>query len=137
MMAGLLLLGWLHTAAAEPSDATVVYYNARLALRDDAPAEAVRFWMLRNALQDHTGRVSAYDGDFHSVTWAALAELGICPDGLAVDDAGAGIWTLALHNHIVRTRSRRARTPRSKAFDAFTVGRQQRHVAIGDVLSIE
>lgn len=137
MIAGLLLMAWLPAARAEPSDATVVYYNARLALREDAPVEAVRFWMLRNAMKDHTGLVSAHDGDFHSVTWAALAELGICPDGLPADDDGAGLWTLALHNHIVRTRGRPARTPRVKAFDAFSVGRQQRHVAIRDVLSIE
>jgi hypothetical protein len=128
----------LHVAwAAEPGDATVVYYNARIALREEAPTEASRYWMLRNALEDATGHVSPHDPDFHSVPWAALAELGICPDGLPTDEDGAGLWTLALHNHIVRTRGRRQRTPRVKAFDAFKVGRHQRHVAIRDVLSLE
>jgi len=129
-----LLSAW---ALAAPSDATVVYYNARLALREDAPHEAIRLWLLRNALEDQTGHVSPHDPDFHSVTWSALAELGICPDGLATDEDGAGLWPVAMHNHIVRTRGRRTRTPRPRAFDAFQVGRHQRHVAIGDVLDLE
>lgn len=131
---GVLLWLW-SVASAAPSDATLVYYNARMALREEAPTEAVQLWFLRNALEDRTGRVSPHDADFHSVAWAALAELGVCPDGLPTDEAGAGLWPLALHNHIVRTRGRRQRTPRPRAFDAFQVGRHQRHVAIGDVLS--
>jgi len=130
----LLMSAW---AAATPSEATVVYYNARLALRDDAPGEVVRLWLLRNALEDQTGRVSPHDADFRSLTWAALAELGICPDGLAVDRDGAGLWPLAMHNQVVRTRGRRTRTPRPSAFQAFQVERQQRHIAIGDVLSAD
>lgn len=134
---GLLLLGglWSTEVRAAPSEATLVYYNARLAMRAEAPSEALRLWLLRNALEDQSGRVSPHDADFHSVTWAALSELGLCPDGLATDTDGAGLWPLAMHNHIVRTRGRRTRTPRPTAFDAFQVGRHQRHVAVGDVLS--
>lgn len=130
-----LLFAWLAAAAEpEPSDATVVYYNARMALREGHAVEAVELWLLRNALEDRTGRVSPHDADFRSVTWAALGELGLCQDGLGKDAAGAGLWPLALHNQVVRNLGRAAppRTPRP--FAAFDVDRQQRRVSIGDVL---
>lgn len=120
--------------AAEPSPETVVYYNARMALTEDEPLESVKLWLLRNALADRTGHVSVHDPDFRSVTWAALGELGICPDGLPNDDDGAGLWPLALHNWVVRNMGRRAHTGRPRPFDAFEVGRQQRFVSIEDVL---
>ena len=124
-------------AAAAPSDATVVYYNARLALREDAALEAVKLWLLRNALESETGRVSPHDADFGSVTWAALGELGLCTDGQPKDRAGAGLWPLGMHNHVVRNMGRRSSNRLPRTFDAFEVGRQQREVAIGDVLDAE
>jgi hypothetical protein len=131
-------MAWLLLAlalAAEPSDATIVYYNARMALSEGEPLEAAKLWLLRNTLADHTGQVSPYDGDFTSVTWAALGEMGVCQDGLANDDEGAGLWPLAMHNWVVSQMGRRTRASRPRPFDAFAVGRQQRFVSIGDVLS--
>jgi hypothetical protein len=131
----LLLAVGLATAA--PSDATVVYYNARLALREDAALEAVKLWLLRNSLESETGRVSPHDADFGSVTWAALGELGLCTDGHRKDLEGAGLWPLGMHNHVVRNMGRRSSNRLPRTFDAFDVGRQQREVAIGDVLDAE
>ena len=128
------------TVAAEdeaPTTHTLIYYNARMALREDRPQEAVRLWLLRNALENQTETVSAHDPDFHSVTWAALGALGVCPDGLDEDKdeaGGAGLWPLALHNWLVLNMSRRKPPRRPRTFDAFQLGTQQRIVAIGDVL---
>lgn len=135
-MLGLLLAltGAPSASLAAVSDSTAVYYNARLALREGKTAEAARLWLLRNAIADKTGRISPHDADFHSVTWAALGALGICQDGLAEDDEGAGLWPLALHNYVVRTMGRRAAGRRARPFDAFDVGRQARYVSIQDVL---
>ncbi len=131
-MLAALLCAW--GLAAEPSDHTLVYWNARMALREDRPLEATRLWLLRNALEDTTGRVSPHDRDFRSVTWAALGELGVCPDGHPTDEDGAGLWPLAMHNWIVRNRTRRRKPKPPKSFDALQVDRQQRLVSIGDVL---
>lgn len=134
------LLAWgVATAGAAPppapaTPATLVYYNARMALEDGDPVESVKLWLVRNVLEDRDGTVAAGDGDFHSVVWAATGALGICQDGLPRDEDGAGLWPLALHNHIVRNLGRRDRLPRPKTFSAFGVGRQQRAVALGDVL---
>ena len=130
----LFVAGLAHGA---PSDATVVYYNARMALEEDAPLEAVKLWLLRNSLESLTGRVSPHDADFHSVTWAALGELGLCTDGHRRDREGAGLWPLATHNLVVRTMGRRRSEPLARTFDAFEVGRQHRGVSIGDVLDAE
>ncbi|MFZ5479439.1 MAG: hypothetical protein ACOZNI_21925 [Myxococcota bacterium] len=131
MTAWLLFAG---LAAGEPSDATVVYYNARMALREGHATEAVQLWLLRNAMEDRAGELSPHDADFRSVAWAALGELGLCQDGFAKDADGAGLWPLALHNQVVRSlgRSRPPRLPRP--FAAFEVDRQQRRVSITDVL---
>lgn len=123
--------------AQEPSDQTLVYWNARMALREGRPDEAIRLWLLRNAIQDDTGVVSVHDPDFHSVTWAALGEMGICQDGLDRDDDGTALWPLALHNHIVRTMGRRPAPVPSIPFQAFELGRQQRFVSINDVLNAD
>lgn len=129
------LLALAGALAAAPSEQTVVYYNARMALREGRAPEAVRLWLLRNALEDRDRRVSPHDADFRSVTWAALGDLGLCQDGFPRDEDGAGLWPLALHNQVVRNlrRSRPARRP--EAFDAFEVGLQARPVSITDVLS--
>lgn len=131
---------WLPLAAAQegaagPSPATVVYYNARMALDEGEPLEAAKLWLLRNALASRTGEVSVHDPDFGSAAWVALGELGICADGLAPDTDGAGLWPLATHNWVVRNLGHRAKGRRPRPFDAFDVGRQQRFVSIEDVLS--
>src|SRR4030095_4453171 len=103
----------------------------------------IKLWLLRNAVESNTERVSAYDDDFGSVTWAALGELGLCQDGQPTDDAragqppdeaGAGLWPVALHNWVVAN-MRRHKSTYPNPYDAFDVGRQQRRIAIGDVLS--
>lgn len=130
-----MLLALLALAqAVEPTEQAVIYYNARMALREDRPLEATRLWLLRNAVEDQTGQVSSHDDDFHSVTWASLGRLGICQDGLARDVDGAGLWPLGMHNWVVRNR-RTNRPRRPRPFEAFELGRQQRFVSIGDVLS--
>ncbi|MCB9743061.1 MAG: hypothetical protein H6740_10705 [Alphaproteobacteria bacterium] len=118
---------------APPSDQEVIYFNARMALREGQPTEAVQLWLLRNAVEDKTHVVSQYDADFHSVTWAALGDLGLCQDGHPKDDEGAGLWPLALYNQMVRTMGRRRLPVRARPFDSFEVNRQQRFIAIGDV----
>lgn len=120
--------------APEPGEATLIYYNARLALREGRAADAVKLWLLRNTYSDATGRVSTNDEDFHSVTWAALGELGVCPDGHRRDDDGAGLWPLALHNWLVMNRNTRPRTDIGHPFEVFELDRQQRGIAINDVL---
>ena len=132
-MTALLLMGL--ALAQEPGEQTLVYYNARMALREGRPDEALRLWLLRNVLEDESGVVSIHDPDFHSVTWAALGELGLCQDGLPTDQEGAGLWPLALHNWVVRNMGRRGFAAPSTPFRAFEVGRQQRFVSISDVLS--
>ncbi len=134
-MLWLALVGW--AAAAAPSDQTLVYYNARMALREGNPVEAVKLWLLRNSIEDQTGRVSPHDADFGSVTWAALGQTGVCPDGHPDDTDGAGLWPLALHNHVVRSMGRRGRNRGPRTFDAFEVGRQARKVSIGEVLGAD
>ena len=127
----------LAVAEPQPTDHTVIYYNARMALREGQAVEAVRLWLLRNALEDQTGLVSSHDGDFHSVTWAALGEAGICQDGYPLDDEGVGLWPLALHNWVVRNMGRWGKPRRPRPFGAFELDRQQRFVSISDVLSAE
>ncbi len=122
-------------AAPQPSDHTLIYYNARMALREGQPVEAVRLWLLRNSLEDQTGLVSAHDGDFHSVTWAATGALGLCQDGYPTDEDGVGLWPLALHNWVVKSMGRRGSLDKPRPFDAFLLQRQQRFVSLHDVLT--
>ena len=130
-----LLLFGLARAAPAPSDATVVYYNARMALREGHALESIKLWLLRNTMVNRSGQISSQDDDFRSVTWAALGELGICQDGAPTDTEGAGLWPLALHNSVVRNLGRGKPPKKIRPFDAFEVGRQQRFVSITDVLS--
>jgi hypothetical protein len=132
LLLALLTLTW---AQPEPPDQTLIYYNARMALREGEPLEAVKLWLLRGALEDRTGEPSPHEADFRSVTWAALGELGVCQDGYGDDEAGAGLWPLALHNWAVRNMGRPAPPKPARPFDAFLVGRQQRFVSINDVVS--
>ena len=130
----LLLAIALLTAGPAPTEQTLVYFNARMALREGAATEAVKLWLLRNALESETGRISAYDADFRSVTWAALGELGLCQDGYPKDDTGAGLWPLAMHNWVVENMRRPLRAEGPSPFEAFELGRQQRFVSVHDVL---
>ena len=67
----------LPSGALSPTDHDLVYYNARMALREGHSLEVIKLWLLRNALESETGRISRHDMDFRSVTWAALGEAGI------------------------------------------------------------
>ena len=121
---------------AAPTDQSLIYYNARMALREGRAKEAVKLWLLRNAVESETGVVSAHDEDLRSVTWAALGDLGLCQDGFSADHApgGAGLWPLALHNSVVRNMRRQTPLPGPSPFQSFALGRQQRHVSVHDVL---
>jgi hypothetical protein len=113
---------------------TLVFYNARLALRDDQPTEVLKLWLLRNSLMEQ-GERGRNDEDFRSAVWAALGELGLCQDGFPKDDRGAGLWPLALHNWVVHAAVKGPPPAVAPPFDAFEVGRQQRFVSLNDVLS--
>jgi hypothetical protein len=128
------LLGLGMALAEPPSDQTLVYYNARIALREGKAEEALRLWLLRNAIESQTGVVSAHDADFRSVTWAALGDAGICQDGHRTDEDGAGLWPLALHNWVVRNMGRRPPPLPANPFKAFDLSRQQRFISVNDVL---
>ncbi|HVG63903.1 MAG TPA: hypothetical protein VNA24_35385 [Hyalangium sp.] len=117
-----------------PPNQTLVFYNARLALRGDQPTEALKLWLLRNSLAEQ-GERGRYDEDFRSVVWAALGDLGLCQDGFPKDDRGAGLWPLALHNWVVHAAVKGPPPEVPPPFDAYEVGRQQRFVSLNDVLS--
>lgn len=123
--------------SAGPSTQAVIHYNARMALRAGAPDEALRLWLLRNAVAWRTGQVSGADDDLRSVVWAALGARGLCPDGFPLDDDGAGLWPLALHNWLVLDARREPPPPLPNAFLAFSLGRQQRHISLWDVLDLD
>ena len=125
-----LLIG---LARATPSDATLVYYNARMALREGHASEAVKLWLLRNAMVDRDNHVSAHDDDFRSVTWAALGDLGLCQDGYATDGDGVGLWPLALHNQFVRNLGRSKPAKLARPFLSFELDRQQRYISVTDI----
>ncbi|MDY7226580.1 hypothetical protein [Hyalangium rubrum] len=132
----LLTLTLATTAVADeaPPKQTLVFYNARLALRDDQPTEALKLWLLRNNLVEQ-GERGIDDEDFRSVVWAALGDLGMCQDGFPKDERGAGLWPLALHNWVVHAATKGPPPDVEAPFDAFEVGRQQRFISLNDVLS--
>ncbi|MBI5543498.1 MAG: hypothetical protein HY901_06385 [Deltaproteobacteria bacterium] len=137
-LACLLALSLAGPAAAPeaPSDQALVFFNARLALREGRPAEVLKLWLLRNALKDQ-GRPDYQTDEFRSLVWAALGQLGLCQDGFREDEAGgAGLWPLALHNWVV---SAMGRPPpdegRDAPFNAFESAEQQRLISLHDVLS--
>jgi len=126
-------------AAAEASESrqTVVFYNARLALRDNRPEDVLKLWLLRNSLLQQ-GERPREDPEFRSVVWAALGRLGLCQDGFDDDEReGAGLWPLGLHNSIVHGLSSGPPPSMSAPWDVFEVGRQQRFISLQDVLSAE
>lgn len=123
-------------AEPEPSNQTLLFYNARIALREERPADVLKLWLLRNSLADR-GEPGTSDDDFRSVLWAALGRMGICQDGLRKDDAGAGLWPLALHNWVVLALGDNPPPDQPAPWDTFTTGVQQRFVSLNDVLSAE
>jgi tetratricopeptide (TPR) repeat protein len=123
-------------AVAEPSNQALVFYNARVALREDRPADALKLWLLRNSLVSR-GEPGERDAEFRSVVWAALGRTGLCPDGLRKDGEGAGLWPLALHNWALHEMTRGPPVKEPAPWDTFEVGRQQRFVSLHDVLDAE
>jgi len=117
---------------------TMVYFNARIALREERYQDVLRLWLLRNALESN-GEAPMHDADFRSVVWVALAGAGFCQDGFLEDEdpGGAGLWPLALHNYLVRSSSKQQAYPQPSPFDSFETGFQQRFVSLHDVLSVE
>ena len=117
---------------------TELFYNARLALGEQNPSEVLKLWLLSNSVKYNVGETPApFEGDFQSVVWAALGQLGLCQDGFAKDDGGAGLWPLGMHNYLARTAARDSPPDIDPPFGAFEVGRQQRLVSLLDVLSLE
>jgi len=126
--------------AAESDDganADLIHLNARMALREDRPVEALKLWLLRNTLKSETGIVSDNDADLRSAAWVALGRLGLCSDGFAQDTQGAGLWPLALHNWFVTTRGRDRDKSWQPPFEAFEVQRQKRLFSLSDVLDAD
>ena len=122
---------------APPTEQTRVYYNARIALREGRAADALRLFLLRNAIASATQQVSGHDADLRSTAWAALGALGLCQDGMARDTDGAGLWPLAQHNWLVYAIRRPDAPAIGTPFDAFFIAKQQRFVSMGDVLDAE
>ncbi len=135
-----IIAGLLSSAAiAETTESrqTVVFYNARLALRDGRPEDVLKLWLLRNSLLQQ-GERPREDAEFRSVVWAALGSLGMCQEGFEEDEReGAGLWPLGLHNMIVHGISRGPPPSMPAPWDVFEVGRQQRFISLQDVLSAE
>ncbi len=123
--------------APAPDTQTVIYYNARLALREDSPSDAVKLWLLRNAVEEQTQQLSPHDHDFQTITWVALTDMGMCPNGLPPDSDGAGLWPIALHNWVVRNRESSKPARRDNPWGTFQFARQTRRVSINTVLGSE
>ncbi|HEY4222849.1 MAG TPA: hypothetical protein VGO62_15940 [Myxococcota bacterium] len=121
-------------APSEPQQ-TRVFKSARQALRDERPDDVLKLWLLRNALVDK-GVAPLHDDDFESLVWVALGMRGLCPDGFPQDTDGAGLWPLAQHNWLL-TRMTKRDQDRGGMWDAFVVQRQERKVALSDVLTKE
>ncbi len=134
LLAALLLSA---PAAGEepPPDQRLLFFNARLALREGKADEALKLWLLHNVLQNR-GQRGADEEEFRSVVWAALGALGLCQDGYFRDDeGGAGLWPLALHNWVIHAITKGPPFDQQSPFDAFDVARQQRFISLHDVLS--
>ncbi len=117
------------------SPQTVVFYNARVALRENKPNETLKLWLLRNVIAKDEGHVGQYDGELKSTTWAALGALGMCGDGFSKDEeGGAGLWPVSVHNQVVASLVRGSVPSIQNPADAFEAGRQQRKVSLNDVL---
>ncbi|MFZ9886760.1 MAG: hypothetical protein ACO3JL_04585 [Myxococcota bacterium] len=114
----------------------IVHWNARAALRAEEPREALRLWLLKNALSQ-AGEGPDAEEDFRSAVWVAIGDLGLCPDGLALDEKGAGLWPLATYNWALRRAAASGDDEEIDAWEAFAGGMQQRPISLHDVLSLE
>jgi hypothetical protein len=115
---------------AAPAPGELLFWNARLAQREGRPEEVLKLWMVHNQVP-----ATAQEPHFRSLVWAALGELGICPDDFADDLDGAGLWPIAVHNWIARGTLRRAPPEQPNPFGAFALGLQKRFVTLHDRLS--
>ncbi len=115
---------------------TLVFFNARIALREGRAEDALKLWLIRNSLRNR-GEPGLHDDDFRSVVWAALGKLGLCQDGLREDEGGAGLWPVALHNWTLIAMARGPAVTEPPPWDAFSVARQQRFISLHDVVSAE
>lgn len=113
--------------------------SARVALRRGQSKDVLRYWMLHNALEDRGQPFSPDEHDFVSLMWAALADAGLCHDGLPVDTKGdgVGLWPIATHNWLNKAVARQPAPPQPRSFPAFQVAVQQRQFHLRDVLSKE
>ncbi len=77
-----------------------------------------------------SSRLLAFSSEFRSLAWGLVGEVGACPTELGQDEGAAGLWPIAVHNHILRTYRRRA--PRKPPFfgglRSFERGRQAREL---------
>lgn len=153
--AAIAALAWCAPSATPPTDAEgsapsshdLLFFNARIALREGRSHDVLRLWLVRNVVAHQRG-AGRHDDDFRSVVWAALATLGDCPDGFPKDvpddDAatadragGAGLWQLAEHNLLLHDLRAGQALPPPPPWDAFKVGRQRRWISLHDLLSQE
>jgi hypothetical protein len=132
MLPALLVLS---LTATELPPQTQVFYNARLSLKDRKPKDTLRWWLLRNALSQQGQGPVGDDANFRSTVWAALGDLGLCPDGFRKDTTGgANLWPLALHNMTLRFSTSGEPPEPVIPFDAFEAAQQQRFISLHDVL---
>jgi hypothetical protein len=135
MLGTLLLAANLAGSIAPVPDQTLIFYNARLAQRHQEPEDVLKLWLLHNTATSLSGSRGVSEPDFLSVVWAALGQLGLCQDGLATDERGAGLWPIALHNWLVKNLSMPDSVPDPSVFDSFDYGQQERFVSLHDVLT--
>lgn len=136
----LAMLASQSAMSAAPSDDAFrrVFFNARLALREERNSDAVKLWLLNHSLSLDKQQASAYQADFRSVLWASYERMGWCPDGLLSDDeGGAGIWPLAAANILLRNLTMRRFDKKApiEGLDWFKKGEQSRPIAVTDFLS--
>jgi len=121
--------------SAPVNNQALIFFNARVALRESRSNEAVKLWLLRNVVARDEGHVGRFDQDLRSVTWAALGALGLCGDGFPKDEeGGAGLWPIAVHNEVVASLTKGPIPSPSNPFDALDARRQSRRISLHDVL---
>ncbi|MBL8952548.1 MAG: hypothetical protein JNK82_17345 [Myxococcaceae bacterium] len=129
----LVLAGSVSVEPVNPQ--ALIFYNARVALREHKANEALKLWLLRNVVARDERHVGRFDEDLRSVTWAALGSLGLCGDGFPKDDAGgAGLWPVAVHNEVVSSLTKGSIPTPQNPFDALDAKRQARRISLHDVL---
>ena len=116
----------------------LVFWNARNQLREQNPSDVIRLWILHNSLAAN-GLVSTPEEEAHfrSALWVALGDMGYCPDGLAVDEDAAGIWTLAMFNWMLRAYGKDDDVETYEYWNTFEAGIVSRPVSLFDVLDAE